>query len=135
MVGGEHGDDRLRVARSRPRGRGADSGGAIAPVRLEQDRRLGADLSQCSATRKRYSIFVMTTAGAKIAGSADQADDRLKGRALADQGNELLGQAFARFRPHAGAGPAAHDNRHDFDHAFSGLAGAFANSPAVLPLQ
>ena len=46
MVGGEHGDDGLRVARSRPGGRGADGGGAIAPVRLEQDRRLGADLPQ-----------------------------------------------------------------------------------------
>ncbi len=46
MVGGEHRHDRLRITRRRPCGRGSDSGGAIAPVRLEQDHRLGADLPQ-----------------------------------------------------------------------------------------
>ena len=46
MVGREHGDDRLRIARSRPGGRRADGGGAVAPVRLKQDHRLGADLPQ-----------------------------------------------------------------------------------------
>ena len=47
MVGGENGDDGLRVVRSRPGDRGADDGGgAIAPVRLKQDRGLSADLPQ-----------------------------------------------------------------------------------------
>ena len=46
MVGGEHGDNRPRIVGRRPCGRGADSGGAVAPVRLEQDHRLGADLPQ-----------------------------------------------------------------------------------------
>src|SRR5258708_35826293 len=91
MVGGEHGDDRLWVARTRPRGRGADSGGAIAPVRLEQDRRLGADLSQFLGDAKAILEIRDDDGWGEYCRVANQADDRLKGRALADQGNELLG--------------------------------------------
>ena len=111
MVGGEHGDDRLRIARGRPSGPGADSGGAIAPVRLKQGGRLGADLPQLLGDAKSVVEIGDDDRRIEHSGIADHADDRLKGRTLPDQGNELLGQAFPRFGPHAGAGPAAHDHR------------------------
>ena len=57
MVGGEHGDDRLRVMRRHPGGRVADGGGAVAPVRLQQDRGPRADLPQLLSDRKRYSVW------------------------------------------------------------------------------
>jgi hypothetical protein len=41
---------------------------------------------------------------------AEQADDRLKGRLVPDEENELLRQVFRRFRPDAGSGAAAHDH-------------------------
>jgi hypothetical protein len=135
MVGGENGDDGLRVAHSRPGGRGADGGGAIAPVRLEQDHRLGANLPQLLGNAKTIVEIGDDDRRTKHGGVADQADDQLKGRTLADQGNELLGQALPRFWPHAGARSAAHDHRHDFGHAFLGLAGAVRQSLAALPLQ
>src|ERR1700733_4024027 len=52
MVGGEHGDNCLRIARGRPSRCGADSGGAITPVRLEQCGRLGSDLPQLRSDAK-----------------------------------------------------------------------------------
>ena len=91
MVGGEHGDDRLRLARSRPGGRRADSGGAIAPVRLEQDHRLGADFPQLLGDPKPILDIRDDDCRLEDCGIADQADDGLKSRTLPDQGDELLG--------------------------------------------
>ena len=86
MVGGEHGDDRLRIARSRPGGRGADGGGAVAPVRLEQDHRLGADLPQLLGDPK--AIFEIGDDDRRIehGGIADHADDRSERSSAARSG-------------------------------------------------
>ena len=127
MVGGEHGDDRLRIMGRRPGGRGADGGGAVAPVRLEHDRRLGADLPQLLGDAKAVVEIGDDHRRIEHRGIAHHADNRLKGRTLPDQGNELLRQALPRFRPHARPRPAAHDHRHDFGHAFLVLAAALRN--------
>jgi hypothetical protein len=113
MVGGENGDDGLRVARSRPGGRGADGGGAVAPVRLEQDLGLGADLPQLLSDPKTIFVIGYDDCRVEYSRVAHHADNGLKSRALPDQGDELLRQALPRFGPHAGAGPAAHDHRQD----------------------
>ena len=127
VVGREHGHDRLRIAGRRPGGRGADRGRAVAPLRLEQDRRLGADLPQLLGDAKAIVEIGDDDRRIEHRRIADHADDRLKRRTLADQGNELLGQAFARFRPHAGARSAAHDHRQDFAHSLPALAGGVRN--------
>ena len=127
MVGGEHRDDRLGIMGRSPGGRGADRGGAVAPVRLEHDRRLGADLPQLLGDAKAVVEIGDHHRRIEHRGIAHHADDRLKGRTLPDQRNELLRQALPRFRPHARPRPAAHDHRHDFGHAFLGLAAALRN--------
>src|SRR3984885_12457773 len=113
MIGGENSDDGLRVVRGRPDGCGADGGGAVPPVRLKQDLGLGADLPQLLSDPK--AIFVIRDDDCRVEYGriADHADNRLKGRALPDQRDELLRQALPRFGPHAGAGPAAHDHWQD----------------------
>ena len=123
MVGGEHGDDRLRVAGRGPRRRGADGGGAVAPLRLEQDRRLGADLRELLGDAKPIVEIGDDDRRLEDRGVADQADDRLKRRTLADQRNELLGQALAQFGPHARPRSAAHDHWQDFGHRFPAWVG------------
>ena len=133
MVGGEHGDDRLRVARSRPGGRGADGGGAIAPVRLEQDHRLGADFPQLLGDPKPILDIRDDDRRVEYRRVADQADDGLKSRTLPDQGDELLRQALPRFGPHAGARPAAHDHRPYLGHSFPWFARSDCNrQPGLL---
>ena len=133
MVGGENRDDGLRVARSRPGGRGADGGGAIAPVRLKQDRGLGADLPQLLSDPKAIVVIGDDHGRIEHGRIADHAHNGLKSRALPDQRDELLGQALPRFRPHAGAGPAAHDHRPYLGHSFPGLAGRDCNrQPGLL---
>ena len=122
MVGREHGDDRLRIALCRPGGRGADGRGAVAPVRLEQNHRLGADLPQLLGDAKAIVEIGDDHRRIENSGVVNQTDNRLKGRTLPDQGNELLRQALPRFGPHAGAGPAAHDHRLYFGHSFPGSA-------------
>ena len=117
VVGCEHSHDRLRIAGRRPGGRGADRGRAVAPLRLEQDRRLGADLPQLLGDPKAIVEIGDDDRRIEHRRIANHADDRLKRRTLADQRNELLGQAFARFRPHAGARSAAHDHWQDFGHS------------------
>ena len=117
VVGCEHSHDRLRIAGRRPGGRGADRGRAVTPLRLEQDRRLGADLPQLLGDPKAIVEIGDDDRRIEHRRIANHADDRLKRRTLADQGNELLRQAFARFRPHAGARSAAHDHRQDFGHS------------------
>jgi hypothetical protein len=69
MVGGEHSDNRLRIVGGRSAHLPQLLGDAKAIVEIgDDDRRT------------------------KHGGAADQADDQLKGRTLADQGNELLGK-------------------------------------------
>ena len=46
MVGGEHGDDRLRIVGRRPGGAPPAAAARPAPARLEQDHRLGDNLLQ-----------------------------------------------------------------------------------------
>ena len=86
MVGGENGDDGLRVARSRPGGRSADGGGAVAPVRLKQDLSLGADLPQLLGDPKAIFDIRDDDSWIEYGGIADQADNGLKSRALARSG-------------------------------------------------
>ena len=134
MVGGEHSDNRLRIVGRRPGGRCADGGGAVAPVRLEQDHRLGANLPQLLGDPKAIVEIGDDDRRIKHGGVADHADDQLKGRTLADQGNELLGQALPRFRPHAGARPAAHDHWQNLAHQFLTFACGAADQRALLPI-
>ena len=118
MIGGEHRDDRLGVAHRRP-GRGsADGRGAVAPLRLEQDRRLGPDLLQLFGDAEAIVEIGDDDGRLEDRPIGDEVDDRLEGRPVADQRNELLGQAFARFRPDARPRAAAHDHRLDLAHRF-----------------
>ena len=133
-------------SRSAPMRRRADRGGAIAPSGSSRIVASPPISFNCSATRNRYSKSAITTA-ASNGGSLDHADDRLKCRPVPDERNELLGQAFPRFRPHAGAGPAAHDHRLYLGHSFPGFAarhreprllcnnGGFKSMPSILAAQ
>jgi hypothetical protein len=52
MVGGEHGDDGLRIERRRPGSPRSDRGRAVTPFGLEQDRRLRADVFELLGNAK-----------------------------------------------------------------------------------
>ena len=84
MVGREHSYDRLRIARRRPGGRGADRSRAVAPLRLEQDRRLGADLPQLLGDAKTIVEIGDDDRRIEHRWIANHADDLLKRRTLAD---------------------------------------------------
>jgi hypothetical protein len=73
MVGRKYDDDRLWVARSRRSGRGPNSGGATTPIRLEQDRRLSANLAQLLGDAK--PVVDICDDDRRI---RNRADDRLK---------------------------------------------------------
>ena len=70
MVGREHRDERLRIARRAPGRRGGDGGRAVAALGSSRIVASAPISRNCSATRKRYSLLVMTTVGSKIDGSA-----------------------------------------------------------------
>ena len=121
VVGGQHRDDGLGIAHRRPGRAGADGRGAVAPFRLEQDRRLGADLLQLLGDAEAIVEIGDDDRRVEDRPVADELDDRLEGRPVADQRNELLGQALPQFRPDAGARAAAHDHRLNPAHRFSVL--------------
>ena len=110
VVGGEHRDDGLRIAL------GADLGGdrhrraGVAPRRLDDDRRLGADLVELLARQK--AIVVIGDDDWLVEDRiVDPLDRLLEGRSGAEQRDELLRHGLARFWPDARACAAAHDDR------------------------
>jgi hypothetical protein len=116
MIGGEHRHDALGVADRRPRRGSADGRGAVAPFRLEQDRRLGPDLLQLLGDAEAIIEIGDDDGRLENRPIGDDVDDRLEGRPVADQRNELLGQTLARFRPDPHPRAAAHNHRLDLAH-------------------
>ena len=116
MVGGQHRHHRRGIPPRRPGRRRPDRRGAVAPLRLEQDRRLGADLLQLLGDPKTIVEIGDHHRRLEDRPVADQGDHRLEGRPVADQRNELLGQALAQLRPDAGPRAPAHDHRLDLAH-------------------
>ena len=117
MVGGEDRDDGLRVARRADLGGDRHRRAGIAARRLDDDRRLGADLFELLAHQK--AVVAVGDDDRLVEHRRVEALDRLlEGRRRADQRNELLRHGLARFRPHPRAGAAAHDDRQDFPRHF-----------------
>ena len=93
VVGRQHRHDRPRVPGDREGGRGADRRGAVAPFGLEQDgRRLGLDLLELLGDPE--PVFEIRDHDGRLehlAVAGDDADDRLEGRPVADQGMNCFG--------------------------------------------
>ncbi len=111
VVGGEHRHDRLGIAGRRPRGRSPDRGRAVAPLRLEQDGRLRVHLLELLGDPETVVEIGDDDGALESLLVPDHPDDRLEGRAIAGQRDELFGQALAQLRPNPGARSAAHDHR------------------------
>ena len=95
----------------------ATAGAGIAARRLDDDRRLGADLLELLAHQE--AVVAIGDDDRLVEHRRVEALDRLlEGRGRADQRNELLRHGLARFRPHPRAGAAAHDDRQDFPRHF-----------------
>ena len=116
MIGRQHRDHHRGIAPCCPSRRRPDCRRAVAPLRLEQDRRLGADLFQLLGDPETILEIGDCHRWFKYRPVADQSNHRLEGRPVPDQWNELLGQALARLRPDAGAGAPAHNHRLDLAH-------------------
>ncbi len=112
-LAGEHRHDGPGVAHRRPRRRSADGRGAVAPFRLEQDRRLGPHLLQLLGDAEAIVEIGDDDGRLENRPIGDDVDDRLEGRPVADQRNELLGQTLAQFRPDPHPRAAAHNHRLD----------------------
>ena len=109
VVGREHRHDRVGRHAQRQLGGDCDGRAGVTALRLEHDMRRAPDLLQLLADQEAIGVVrdddrhVEDVVGKHL-------DRHLEGRALADERNELLRQAFTGLGPYPRPGAAAHDD-------------------------
>ena len=112
VVGGKDQDRCFRIALARQRRGDGDRHGGIAAHRLEHDVGLDVAFAQLFGDDETEIGIGDDDRPLEQFDVGNAAEHLLKGRALVDQRDELLGHAFARHRPQTCARAAAHDHRY-----------------------
>ena len=133
MVGGQYGNHRRRAAPRRHLRRHRNGRAAVAAHGLEHNFAPDTHLLHLLAHPEAVIMVGDDQRRVKLGIVAQYGEQRLKGRALANQRDELLGQALARFRPHPRARAAAHDNGENFGHGCPGNENLGQDSCCVVP--
>ena len=115
MIGGENAHNGLWPALQRQLRCNPHRSCGVPSHGLKDDLRLHADLGELFGDKEPI-LDIGQDDGPLEIGGGERKDGPLKGGQRVQQGDELLGKALTRFRPHPGARAAAHDDGENLLH-------------------